>query len=207
MPSWSEGMKNLFHPTLNAGYHIFSMLRFKFNFVSKMAPLRLCQPANSTRSTAVVIIVHNPSDSDAGWNSTRIWTPRTQDNSYPGQLVPRTTGTQGDLCPRQLVPRTTRTLDESYPGQLLPKTTRTQDLPRTTRIQDMSYAWHAWHEQLFTDYENSIEYLLIVRNFRHDGHHNPGVDLVKRFYRASKIVYQFQAGNNFIRNQTWVIDI
>ena len=39
-------------------------------------------------------------------------------NSYPRQLVPRTTRTQDNSLPRQLVPRTTRTQDNSYPGQL-----------------------------------------------------------------------------------------
>ena len=40
-----------------------------------------------------------------------IGTTRTQDKSYPGQLVPMTTRTQ----------------DNSYPGQLVPKTTRTHN--------------------------------------------------------------------------------
>ena len=47
-------------------------------------------------------------------------TTRTQDNSYPGQLVPKTTRTQDDSYPRQVVPKTTRTQDSSYPGQLVP---------------------------------------------------------------------------------------
>ena len=41
------------------------------------------------------------------------------DNSYPRQLVPRTTRTQDNSYPRQLVPRTTRNPDNSYPGQFL----------------------------------------------------------------------------------------
>ena len=71
---------------------------------------------------------------------------RSQDNSYPGQLVPKTTRTQDNSYPGQLVPKTTRTQDNSYPGQLVPKTTRTQDnsypgqlVPKTTRTQDNSY--------------------------------------------------------------------
>ena len=79
----------------------------------------------------------------------------------------------------------TRTQEDLYPGQLVPKTTCTQDVPRTSRIQNKSYAWQAWHEQLLTDYDNSIEYLSIVRNFRHDGHHNQCVNFVKRFYFVS----------------------
>ena len=63
---------------------------------------------------------------------TGLWTTRTQDISYP----------------RQLVPNTTRTRDKSYPRQWIPKTTRTKTLcnpcsnqlkPKTTRIQDQSY--------------------------------------------------------------------
>ena len=52
-------------------------------------------------------------------------TTRTQDNSYSGQLVPKTTRTQDNSYPRRLVPRTTRTQDNSYPRQLVPRTTRT----------------------------------------------------------------------------------
>ena len=94
-------------------------------------------------------------------------TAPTQDNSYPGHLVPKTTRYPGQLVPRtprthdnshprRLVPRTTRTQDNSYPRRLVPSTTRNQDnsiqvVPRTTRIQDKSYAWQAWHGQLFTD--------------------------------------------------------
>ena len=47
-----------------------------------------------------------------------IWTTRAQDNSYPGQFVPKTTRTQ----------------DNSNPWQLVPG----QDVPWTTRIQDNS---------------------------------------------------------------------
>ena len=68
------------------------------------------------------------------------------DNSYPRQLIPRTTRTQDNPYPGQLVPKTTRTQDNSYPWQLVPKTTRTQDnsyprqfLPKTTCTQDNSY--------------------------------------------------------------------
>ena len=59
-------------------------------------------------------------------NTMGIWTTRTQDHSYPGQLVPRTTRTQDSSYPRQLVPRTSRTQDNSYPRQLVPSTSRTQ---------------------------------------------------------------------------------
>ena len=67
---------------------------------------------------------------------------RIMDNSYPRQLVPKTTRTQGISYPRQLVPKTTRTQDNSYPIRLVPKTTRTQDNSyshRATRTQDNSY--------------------------------------------------------------------
>ena len=45
---------------------------------------------------------------------------RDLDNSYPRQLVPRTTRTQDNSYPGQLVPKTTRTQDNSCPGQLVP---------------------------------------------------------------------------------------
>ena len=71
---------------------------------------------------------------------------RTQDNSYPGQLVPKTTRTHDNLCPRQLVLRTTRTQDNSYPRRLEPRRTRTQGnsyprqlVPRTTRTLPLGY--------------------------------------------------------------------
>ena len=53
---------------------------------------------------------------------------RDLDNSYPRQLVPRTTRTQDNSYPGQLVPKTTRTQDNSYTRQLVPKTTRTSCL-------------------------------------------------------------------------------
>ena len=74
------------------------------------------------------------------------------DNSYPRQLVPRTTRTQDNSYPRQLVPRTTRTQDNSYPRQLVPRTTRTQDnsyprrlVPRTTRTHVVWYGALSFH--------------------------------------------------------------
>ena len=74
------------------------------------------------------------------------WIPVIMDNSYPRQLVPKTTRTQDNSYPRQLVLRTTRTQDNSYPRRLVPKTTRTQYdsypgrlVPKTTRTQDNSY--------------------------------------------------------------------
>ena len=67
-----------------------------------------------------------------------IWTTRTQDNSCPGQLVPR-----------QLVPRTTRNQINSYPGHLVSRPTRTHDnlypgqlVFQTTHTQDSSYPGH-----------------------------------------------------------------
>ena len=53
--------------------------------------------------------------------------PRDLDNSYPRQLVPKTTRTQDNSYPRQLVPKKTRTQDNSYPWQFVLKPTRTQD--------------------------------------------------------------------------------
>ena len=67
-----------------------------------------------------------------------IWTTRTQNNSYPRQLVPNTTRTQDNSYQSQLVPMTTRTQDNSYPGQLVPR----QLVPRTTRNQINSYPGH-----------------------------------------------------------------
>ena len=63
------------------------------------------------------------------------------DNSYPSQLAPRTTRIQdnsypGQLVPRQLVPRTTSTQVNSYPGHLVPRPL----VPMTIRIQDNSYS-------------------------------------------------------------------
>ena len=81
-----------------------------------------------------------------------IWTTRTQDNSCPGQLVPRTTRTKVNSYPGQLVPKTTRaqdnsSQDNSYPGQLVTKSTRTlvtlcpgQLVPMTICTQDNSYS-------------------------------------------------------------------
>ena len=81
-----------------------------------------------------------------------IWTTRTQDKSYQGQsyprqLVPKSTCTQNNSYTRELVPRTTRTKVNSYTGQLVPKSTRTQltSCPgqlvlRVIRTQDNSYS-------------------------------------------------------------------
>ena len=55
-----------------------------------------------------------------------ISSPRIMDNSYPRQLVPRTTRTQDNSYPGLLAPKTARTQDNSYPRQLVPRTTRTQ---------------------------------------------------------------------------------
>ena len=66
-------------------------------------------------------------------------TTRTQDNSYPGQLVPKTTRTQDNSYPGQLVPKTTRAQDNSYPGQLVPKTTRTHVVWYDMKGCDISY--------------------------------------------------------------------
>ena len=68
--------------------------------------------------------------------------------------------------------------------------------------QDKSYPGQVARRQLFTDYDSSIEYISIARNFRHDGHHNQGANFVKRFYHASENV-----GDSFICNQIWVIGI
>ena len=56
-----------------------------------------------------------------------IWTTRTQDNSYPSQLVPRTIRTQVNSYPERLVPKSTRTQVTSCPGQLVHRMIRTQD--------------------------------------------------------------------------------
>ena len=59
-----------------------------------------------------------------------IWTTRTQDNSYPGQLVPNIAGTQ----------------DNSYPGHLVPKTTGARvvwyDMLWYDMIQDHTMSSH-----------------------------------------------------------------
>ena len=69
-----------------------------------------------------------------------VWTTRAQDNSYPGQLAPKTTCTQVNPYPRQFVPKTTRTQDNSYPRNPIPRTTRNQvNVPRSPRNQDNSY--------------------------------------------------------------------
>ena len=65
------------------------------------------------------------------------------DNSYPGQLVPKTTRTQDHSYPRQLVPRTTRTQDNSYPRRLVPRTTRTQDNSYPGQLVPYSLAMQA----------------------------------------------------------------
>ena len=60
------------------------------------------------------------SDTENCWASSRSWNSdwetlgvRDLDNSYPRQLVPRTTRTEDNSYPSQLVPRTTRTKDNS----------------------------------------------------------------------------------------------
>ena len=90
-----------------------------------------------TQSTHFIQVLKDLSKLDLMVVLYGISTTRTQDTSYPGQLVPRT---------RQLVPRTTRAQDNSYPWQLVHKTTITQDdsypgqlVPRTTRTQDDSF--------------------------------------------------------------------
>ena len=57
------------------------------------------------------------------------------DNSYPRQLVPKSTRAQDNSYPRQLIPRITRAQDNSYPRRRVPKTTHT----KTTRTKDNSY--------------------------------------------------------------------
>ena len=67
-----------------------------------------------------------------------LWSTRTQDISYPRQLVPKTTRTQDISYRRQLVPKTTSTQDNSYPGQLVPSQGDSyprQLIPKTTRTQ------------------------------------------------------------------------
>ena len=74
----------------------------------------------------------------------------------------------------QILPRTTHTHYNSYPGQLV-LGTRNNSYPRPTQDKpnpSKSYPWQVWHEQLSSDYDNSIEYLSIARNFHQDGRHD-----------------------------------
>ena len=51
------------------------------------------------------------------------WLINTQDNSYPGKIIPRATCNQGNSYPRQLIHRTTHTQDNSYQERLASKKT------------------------------------------------------------------------------------
>ena len=63
--------------------------------------------------------------------------------------------------------------------------------------QDKSYPGQVARRQLFTDYDSSIEYISIARNFRHDGHHNQGANFVETILSCvRKCRWQFYLQSN-----------
>ena len=121
---------------------------------------------------------------------------RTQDNSHLGQVVPSTSLTWTII-------NKLRTQDDTYPGQLVLRTTPTQNVPKTNRTHDKSYPGQAWDEQSSRNYDKSIEYLSIARNFHHDGRHNISSPVEIDIYSFSPL----KLGLNFEKPSIWSLQI
>ena len=74
----------------------------------------------------------------------RIYDMGILDNSYPWQLMLKTTRNQENSNSRQLTLRTTRTQKNSYLRKLVPRATRTSPVGQIKTSEKMVHMW-CWH--------------------------------------------------------------